>query len=148
MKGQLYILLSIGCICLLACNYGVNEKTTHIAYINNTCLRNNAWDTIINIYSTENVTDSLFTEALTEFKKTSFPVSVIYFKQEPKELIGVDYSSIRYVFNPAIKNQILNGLSPELKEEEKKRIRDRVQRVLMEFQCETGKKEAKILMSK
>jgi hypothetical protein len=86
--------------------------------------------------------------ALSNFKNTSFPVSVIYFEQGPKELIGVDYSSIRYVFNPLISNQILDGLSPKLNEVEKKRIRNRVQNILMEFQCAEGKKEAEILMSK
>ena len=148
MKLALYISIYFVCSCFIGCGYGINEKTTQIAYINNTCLKKNAWDTIINIYSTKKITDSLFLDAVSNFKNTSFPVSVIYFEQEPKELIGIDYSSIRYVFNPSISNQILDGLSPKLKEEEKKRIRNRIQKILMEYQCEEGKKEAEILMSK
>lgn len=148
MKRLQYILICFLCNCIMGCGYGVNEKTTQIAYINNTCLKKNAWDTIINIYSTKRVTDSLFLNALSSFKNVSFPVSVIYFEQDPKELIGVDYSSIRYVFNPSISNQILDGLSPQLKEEDKTRIRNRIQKILMEYQCEKGKKEAQILMKK
>ena len=131
---------------LFSCKYGVNEKTTHIAYINNTCLQKNAWDSIKSIYSTSMIGDTVFLEALSGFKQVSFPVSLIYFNEEPRELIGVEYSSIRYVFNPLISPQILDGLSPELKEAEKKRIRTRVQKILMNYQCEEGRKEAEILM--
>jgi hypothetical protein len=134
--------------CVIGCGYGVNEKTSQIAYVNNTCLKKNAWDTILNIYSTNRITDSLFMDAVSDFKNVSFPVSLLYFDQEPKELIGVDYSSVRYVFNPLISNQILDGLSPELKEDEKKRIRNRVQKILMDYQCESGKNEAGRLKSK
>lgn len=148
MKSLIYICIYFMYCCLIGCGYGVNDKTTQISYINNTCLKKNAWDTIIHIYSTKRITDSIFTNALSDFKNTSFPVSVIYFEQEPKELIGVDYSSIRYVFNPLISNQILDGLSPKLNESEKKRIRNRVQKILLEYQCSEGKKEAEILMSK
>src|SRR5574343_338444 len=107
MKPLIYLCIYLMYICFIGCGYGVNDKTTQISYINNTCLKKNAWDTIINIYSTKKITDSIFMKALSNFKNTSFPVSVIYFEQYPKELIGFDYSSIRYVFNPLIGNQIL-----------------------------------------
>lgn len=148
MKILFYIYISFICFSLLRCDYGVNEKTTQIAYINNTCLQKNAWDSIISIYSTKKISDSIFSSAIADFKNVSFPVSIIYFEQEPKELIGFDYSSIRYVFNPLISHQILDGLSPELKVEEKKRIRNRIQKILVMYQCEAGKKEAEVLMSK
>lgn len=148
MKSLNFIAMFIFTSFIMSCSYSVNEKTTQIAYINNTCLKKNAWDTIGKIYSAQKITDSVFLDALSDFKNVSFPVSVIYFDQEPKELIGVDYSSIRYVFNPLLSNQILNGLSPQLKEEEKKRLRNRVQKILMNYQCEDGKKEAEILMGK
>ena len=131
---------------LFSCKYGVNEKNTHIAYINNTCLQKNAWDSIESIYTTSVIRDTVFLEAMSGFKHVSFPVSLIYFNEEPRELIGVEYSSIRYVFNPLISTQILDGLSPELKESEKKRIRHRVQKILMNYQCEEGRKETEILM--
>lgn len=148
MKLLIYLGIYFMYICFTSCGYGVNDKTTQISYINNTCLKKNAWDTIINIYSSKKITDSIFMKALSNFKNTSFPVSVIYFEQGPKELIGFDYSSIRYVFNPLISNQILDGLSPKLNESEKKRIRNRVQKILLEYQCAEGKKEAEILMNK
>jgi hypothetical protein len=130
----------------LACNYGVNEKTTQIAYINNRCLSKFGWDSIQAKYTVNNITDSAFLNALNDFKSVSFPVSLIYLSEEPAEIIGFDYSSIRYVFNPKIDSKILDGLSEELNEKEKKRIRKRVQKLLMEYQCEEGKQEARNLM--
>jgi len=132
---------------LTACNYGVNKKTTQIAYINNRCLSKFAWDSIKSNYSINNIKDSIFLNALVDFKNVSFPVSLIYINEEPSEIIGVDYSSIRYVFNPKISIQILDGLSPELEEEEKKRIRNRVQKLIMEYQCEEGQKEVQKLIN-
>jgi hypothetical protein len=42
---------------------------------------------------------------------------------------------------------ILDGLSAELKESEKKRILNRVQKLLMEYQCEEGKNESEKLIN-
>jgi hypothetical protein len=147
MKTKIF-LLNIILFFFVGCNYGINDKTTQISYINNTCFEEHAWDSIIADYPTSRIKDSLFLQALTDFKNVSFPVSVIYFEQEPRELIGFDYSSLRYVFNPALSRQILDGLSPELKEKEKKRIRNRVQTVIMKYQCEDGKKQSLELMQK
>ncbi len=130
------------------CKYGINEKTTQISYINNTCLQKDAWDSIKAKYSTKNIHDTIYLQALSDFKNVPFPVSVIYFDQEPKELVGVEYSVIRYVFNPKISDQILDGLSPELNNKEKKRLRNRVQQLLIPYQCEEGKEEAMVLMAK
>ena len=144
MKKILVVSISL----LTACSYGINESTSEIAYINNRCLSKNAWDSIISINSVDKIKDSIFLKALVDFKDVSFPVSLIYLSQEPKEIIGVTYSSVRYVFNPKIDStMILDGHSAGLKEEEKKRIRNRVQKLIMEYQCEAGKKEALELMN-
>ena len=144
MKKILIVSISL----LIACSYGVNESTSEIAYINNKCIAKNAWDSIISIHSVDKIKDSIFFKALVDFKDVSFPVSLIYLSQEPKEIIGVTYSSVRYVFNPKIDStMILDGHSIVLKEEQKKRIRNRVQKLLMEYQCEAGKKEAIELMN-
>ena len=139
MKKILFVSVSV----LTACSYGVNGSTSEIADINNRCLSKNAWDSIISIHSVDKIRDSTFLKALHNFKNEPFPVSLIYLSQEPKEIIGVTYSSVRYVFNPKIdSNMILDGHSAILKEAEKNRIRNRVQKLLMEYQCEAGKKEA------
>ena len=144
MKKILIVSISI----LTACGYGVNESTSEIANLSDRCLSKNAWDSIISIHSVDKIKDSIFLKALVDFKDVSFPVSLIYLSQEPKEIIGVDYSSVRYVFNPKIDiTMILDGNSASLKKEQKKRIRNRVQKLLMEYQCEIGKKEAIELMN-
>ncbi len=66
----------------------------------------------------------------------------LFFQDEPKELIAVEYSTVRYVYNPKIRSEILDGLSPELSDEEQKRIRNRIQSLLISFQCMEGKDES------
>jgi hypothetical protein len=130
-----------------SCYYGVNEKTSQIGWVDNTCQSKFAWDSILAKNPIGNIKDSLFLNALDNFKNVPYPVSLVYLSQEPKEIIGVTYSSVRYVFNPKIDStMILDGLSAELKESEKKRILKRVQKLLMEYQCEEGKKESEKLV--
>ena len=147
-KGKQYAVLFLLTLVIAGCYYGVNEKTTHISFLNTSCLEENAWDSIKIKYSANAIVNKEFVNAIADFRQMSFPVSVIYFSDEPKELIGVEYASIRYVFNPKISNQVLDGLSPDLSEDEKKRIRNRVQQLLMHYQCEEGRKESLEFMKK
>lgn len=130
------------------CYYGVNEKTSEIARLNDFCLKKGARDSIASKYSIKEVKDSVFVSAISDMNNQPFPVSIIYFSEGPKELLGLGhYPCVRYVFNPLISDQTLDGLSSELNEKEKKRIRNRVQKILMKYQCEDGKKESEILMA-
>jgi hypothetical protein len=142
MKSYGYILILL----ILASCYGENEKTSRISYLNTNCISSNAWDDIKEKYSTESMVDSVWLKAVHAFEEKPFPTTVLYFKENPEELIGVEYSSVRYVYNPKIKDQVLDGLSSDLSDKEQKRIRNRVQNILMEYQCEAGKKEALELM--
>jgi hypothetical protein len=132
-----------------SCRYGINEKTSWICDLNTTCLNDNAWAKILQKYSTDSIKDTMLLEKLKDFKNQPFQTDVLYFKDEPIELIGFEYYGIRYVYNPKISNQILNGLSPQLNDIEKERIHKRIQTLLMEYQCEEGKAESlKILAGK
>jgi len=129
---------------LLSSCYGVNERTSEIFNLNTTCLSKETWDEINNEYSTNTVTDSVWLEKSKEFKDQPFPTEVLYFSEQPQELVGIatDHYSVRYVYNPQISDQILNGLSPQLNEEERKRIGIRIQTILMQYQCQKGKQES------
>jgi hypothetical protein len=124
--------------------YEVNEKTSEISTLNTRCVDSNAWVEIGKDYSTDLITNPYLIEELNGFKKKPFTTEVLYFKANPEELIAVstDHYGIRYVYNPKISNQILNGLSPQLKDVEKKRIHKRIQTLLMKYQCEEGKVES------
>ena len=129
---------------LLSSCYGVNEKTSEIFNLNTTCLSKETWGNINKEYSINTLTDSVWLEKTREFKDQSFPTEVLYLSEEPQELVGIstDHYSVRYLYNPQISDQILNGLSPQLNNEERKRIGVRVQRLLMQYQCEKGKQES------
>jgi hypothetical protein len=66
----------------------------------------------------------------------------LYFDNDPKEIIGCDYYSVRAVYNPEINDEIVDGLSPQLKDDEQVRIRNRVQNALLKYQCSDGKSES------
>lgn len=139
-----YVLLAL----IFSSCYGVNKKTSEIGDLNTDCLDSNAWDNLILKHSVTNITDTLFIESLESLKNRTFKTDILFFEDYPKELIAVaeDHYSIRYVFNPKISSQVLDGLSSKLNESEKKRIRNRVQKLLMEYQCSKGKQESLYLM--
>jgi len=132
---------------LFSC-YGVNEKTSSIAPLNTECLSKVAWFKIKSRYSVKNIKDSKFIDALEDINNESFSTDVLYFKNKPEELIAIatDHYSVRYVFNLNIDDNILNGF--QLSEKEKKRIQKRIQFLLMEYQCEDGKKKSLLMLQK
>lgn len=135
---------------LLQSCYGVNEKTSHISDLNTNCLSEEAWSDINNAYSINKVIDSVWLEKLKDFENQPFPTEVLYFSEKPQESVGIatDHYSVRYVYNPQISDEILDGLSRELHEKEVKRIGARIQTLLMQYQCEKGKQESLELIKK
>jgi hypothetical protein len=129
---------------LLQSCYGVNEKTSEIFNLNTNCLSKAAWTDISSEYSINKVADSVWLEKSKEFENQPFTTEVLYFSEKPQELIGIatDHYSVRYVYNPQISDEILDGLSSELNEKEMKRIGTRIQTLLMQYQCEKGKLES------
>lgn len=147
IKRFINFLLNILIISLIVGCYGINENTFEIGDLNTDCLDKHAWKELLQKYNTENIEDTMFIEALKDLKLEPFRTEVLYFRDTyPKELIAVseDHYSVRYVFNPSISKVILDGLSSELSEKEKKRIRNKIQLLLMEYQCKEGIKSLKI----
>lgn len=142
-----YLLLSV--LIFQSCYYGVNEKTSAICSLETDCLYYQAWNQLETKHSTNEISDSILLEKLDEFKILPFEVYIFYFKDSPEELIAVstDHFVIRYVYNKKISDNILDGLSPKLKDDEKKRIRARIQNILMEHQCEAGRTKSLNLLN-
>ena len=130
-------------ISLSGCYYGVNSKTSQIGNLNGKCLDKQAWQNISKLYSSENMNDSNFVKRVYDVKNHFIsPKYILCFHESPKEIIGCDYYSVRAVYNPNIADQVLDGLSPQLSDNDQIRIRNRVQKALMKYQCPEGKMES------
>ena len=137
-----FLSLLIGC-------YGINSKTSQIGNLDDTCLDDDAWLELTEAHSVDSTTDTEFTSAIHRVRSHhTNPEYILYFNEEPKEVIGCDYYSVRAVFNPKLSNRVLDGLSPKLSDEEQVRIRNRVQKALMDYQCEEGKKKSRELFKR
>ena len=137
--------LVIGLILLLsACGYGVNKTTTEIGVLNTVCLKKDAWSEILQAYNPDRIQDSTFKSKIEEINRLPFPTHILYFERGPRELIAVseDHYSVRYVYNPDLGMIPLCGMDKQLSLEEKKRIVGRVQNIIMDYQCEEGKKRS------
>ena len=141
MRNLFYIMaLSIS---LSGCYYGVNSKTSQIGNLNDKCLDKNAWEQMSELYSIENINDTNFAKRVDNVKNHFIkPKYILYFDESPNEIVGCDYYSIRAVYNPNIADQVLDGLSPQLSDAEQIRIRNRVQKALIEYQCPEGELES------
>ena len=134
MKCVFLLLFFIG---LNSCSsWFVNEKTSEIGDLDTGFLNKDVWNEIIENYSTVDIKDSIFRKKLKDFKNRPFETEVLYFDEDPKELIGIsdDHYSVRYVFNPKLSTQILDRLSSKLSESEKKRITNRIPVLLIKHQ--------------
>lgn len=122
-------------------NSSINKETSAIGGIYAACLKKDAWDSLFVRYDVSNIKDSLFKEALIQFENKPFNSYVLYF-QNPEELIGIstDKYMVRYVYNPDFGGKVIDGFL--LTDSEKNRILNRMQRLLMEFQCDEGKKQS------
>lgn len=126
-----------------SCYYGANKETSEIGTLNMTCISDSAWDSLCKIYSTQNIKDSTFTRHLSDVKNHFIkPNYILYFDTEPKEIIGCDYYSVRVAYNPKIADQAVSGLDPVLRDEEQVRMRNRVQGLLIKYQCKAGQEES------
>ncbi len=115
----------------------INEQTSEITSIESTCV---VFDGLIKDYSPDSIKNIDFLQNVTELKKWYLPPRfILYFKEDPEELIGIDYYEVRCVYNKGISNNVLGGLDSQLTDLEKVRIFTRVQTTLMKYQCEKGK---------
>lgn len=127
-------------IFLVASCYGINEKTSGISSINYSC-PDSQWDSILKDYSVDRITDSSFSKKISSFRTQPFATKLIYFDQEPKEIIGVskNYYQIRYVYNPELSSEVLNGFSKKLTPDEVERISKRIYTLLEEYGCKENR---------
>lgn len=122
--------------------YQVNSETSEIAIINASCLDSLAWDKILQEHSVHKIKDSSLIIGLKSVKNHFIkPDYILYFDDEPKEIIGCNWGAIRVVYNENIASHSLTGLSTLLSNKEQKRIRNRVLIELLKHQCDKGKFE-------
>ena len=134
-------LILIITISLYGC-YGVNSETSEVGSMSPSCIDSLAWKNICQKHSIASIKDPNLISRLEDVKNHFIkPDYILYFDEEPKEIIGCDWYSIRVVYNEKIADQLLTGLSPLLSNKEQKRIRNRVFAELIKYQCEEGKSE-------
>jgi hypothetical protein len=128
-------IISSGC-------YGVNSETSEIGTLGPSCLDSLAWTKICQQNSIDSIKDPELLRKLEDVKNHFIkPEYILYFKDEPEEIIGCDWYSVRVVYNKRISYHTLDGLSPQLGNDEQKRIRNRVLQELMKYQCQEGQLE-------
>lgn len=134
-------LILIVTISLYGC-YGANSETSEIGSMSPSCLDSLAWENMCQEHSIDSIKDPNLISRLDDVKKHFIkPDYILYFDEDPKEIIGCDWYSIRVVYNEKIADQLLTGLSPLLSNKEQKRIRNRVFTELIKYQCEEGRYE-------
>lgn len=119
-----------------SCYYGINERTSAIADINYSCM-NADWDKMRTDHSVENIKDSSFIRRIHDFMTQPFATELFYFEEAPKEIIAIstDHYQIRYVYNPSLSNQVLDGYSKKLDKNEVDRISKRIYSMLEKYGC-------------
>ena len=142
------LLIILTMLVLNSCQFA-NSETSEIGSMSPTCLDSLAWKKICQEYSIDSIKDPKLLSKLEDVKNHFIkPDYILYFKNGPEEIIGCDWYSIRVVYNEKIADQTLTGLDPFLGNDEQKRIRNRVLKEIMKYQCEEGKKETLKEMSK
>lgn len=129
---------------LITSCYEINKNTTEIADLNTSCLKSNTWSTIKATYSIKEINTQKFKETAEAIKKLPLKTEILFLKN-PDELIAIskDHYTIRYIYNPEISVSVLNGLSSELSNADRKRVRDRILNLLIDYQCSDGVKESR-----
>lgn len=134
------LVVLLGILLLYSCYYGVNEKTSWICEFTLDNCSKELLEKVEEEYSIKNIKDSTLLSKVKEFKNQAFPITMIlYFKDAPEELIGLEYYGVRYVYNKNIADQILNGLSPQLNENDKERICKRISELFVENKSTNSK---------
>ena len=135
------LLIIFTMLVLNSCQFS-NSETSEIGSMSPTCLDSLAWKKICKEHSIDSIKDPKLLSKLEDVKNHFIkPDYILYFKDGPEEIIGCDWYSIRVVYNEKIADQTLTGIDPFLGNDEQKRIRNRVLKEIMKYQCEEGKKE-------
>jgi mRNA-degrading endonuclease YafQ of YafQ-DinJ toxin-antitoxin module len=126
-----------------ACNQlHTTNETSELGSMSPSCLDSVAWESICKEHSIDSIKDRELLTKLQDVKNHFIkPDYILYFKEGPEEIIGCDWYSIRVVYNREIADQTLTGSDPLLGNDEQKRIRNRVLKELMKYQCYEGQIE-------
>jgi len=128
--------------------YGVNKETSEIGPVYHICPADSNWVKITEKYPIKKITDSIFLAGLNELQNHFLkPEYIIYFEDEPKEIVGCSGTSIRVAFSPTVAEFAVDGLSKQLSDEQQVRIRNRVLNVLLQYECPEGKEKIKTYMT-
>lgn len=113
----------------------VNQKTSAIAPITVSC-DSLVWPNIIEKYSPDSTLKGN-QKIIKAFQEMPFRSEVLYFNDSIEEFVGIstDHYEIRYIYNSKITPHVLDGLSPELKENDVKRIKSRMDAIFMKYNC-------------
>ncbi|MCJ8288898.1 MAG: hypothetical protein HRT58_05740 [Crocinitomicaceae bacterium] len=138
MKVILVVILGV----ILTGCYAVNSETSEIGSMSPNCLDSLAWEKICSEHSIDSIKDPKLLSKLSLIKGHFIkPDYILYFQNDPEEIIGCNWYSIRVVYNEKLSSQALTGLSQQLSNTEQKRIRNRVLLELSKYQCKKGKIE-------
>lgn len=139
---KLYVIGLFTVSIIMGCNYSfTNKRTSRVYNLNTECLADSAWKELESYHTVAGLKDSVMISKLADFQKMPFSNIVYYFDGKDPELIAVsaDHDCVRYVYNPLISDDILDGLSPELSNQEKERVGNKIQSFLRKYQCEKEK---------
>ena len=123
---------------LLGC-YGINKEGPSIAIFSPECLDSLAWESMCKEYPIDNIKNPDLLYQLEQIRANDAPKYILYFKEEPEEIIGCSGYSIDVAYNAEISSCSFNGGSVLLSNYEQKRIRNRVFKAMLKYQCEQGK---------
>jgi hypothetical protein len=124
-----------------------NAETSQIGNLNGVCVETNVMKQLCQKFSVDSIKDSILLLKAKKIKEHFIhPEYVLYFAEEPIELVGCDFYSIRNVYSPKISEQVLDGLDMSLSNDEQVRIRNRVLKEYMMFQCDKGKNQTEVEM--
>lgn len=149
LTNKMKICLLFALALVLSGCYGINSETSEIGSIEALCLDSKAWPKICEEHSPNNISNEEWLLKVEDVKEHfSKPTYILYFMEDPQEIIGCDAYSVRVVYNPELVDQVLTGLSPLLGNSEQKRIRNRVLSEIMKYQCQDGKAKTLANMKK
>lgn len=99
---------------LSSCDFHfANSETSEIGSISPSCLDSLAWGKMCSEFSIDGIKNEKLLKRVDDIKNHFIkPDYILYFKDEPEEIIGCDWYSIRVAYNEKIVDQAITGLSP------------------------------------
>lgn len=126
---------------LLLCEcsyYGVNKETSQIATISVNCVlpsnSSKIWDQMKALHPCDSIVlNGEGLDIIELIENRPFETEVYYFPSEPAEYIAIskNHNSIRYIYNSQISEDVLDGYSKLLDDDQRKRLKNRIESELL-----------------